>query len=180
MAKKKKAAKKKAMKSRSKAASKAPKKPAANARKKSAAPKKKKKSARAKGGGKSGLSLRSAGVSYTVNDIEASLAFYRDVLGFTAKERWEDQGTLRGVEMSAGKVSFMLGQDDWQQGRDRDKGAGVRIYCTTDQDVDSIAARIKANGGTLAHEPKDEWGMRAFALMDPDGYKITIARKLGR
>jgi uncharacterized glyoxalase superfamily protein PhnB len=121
------------------------------------------------------LRLRSAGPSFTVNDVEKSLAWYRDVLGFVVKHRWEHEGKLAGVEMAAGGVIFMLGQDDWKKGRDRAKGEGVRIYCSTVQDVDELASRIKARGGTLTQEPRDEpWGTRDFALADPDGYKITI------
>ena len=121
------------------------------------------------------LRLRSAAPSFTVNDVEKSLAWYRDVLGFVVKDRWEHEGKLAGVEMAAGGVIFMLGQDDWKKGRDRAKGEGVRIYCSTVQDVDQLANRIKARGGTLTQEPRDEpWGTRDFALADPDGYKITI------
>ena len=122
------------------------------------------------------LNLRSAAPSFTVNDIEASLAFYRDVLGFTVSKRWDDGGTLMGVEMVAGQVTFMLGQDDWKKGRDRQKGQGFRLYCDTVQDIDALAARIQEKGGTLDHEPRDEeWGMRALTIDDPDGFKITIA-----
>ncbi|HEX9460880.1 MAG TPA: VOC family protein [Thermoanaerobaculia bacterium] len=124
------------------------------------------------------LRLTSASPSFTVNDIEKSMAWYRDILGFTVGERWEDGGKLLGAEMAAGDVSFMIGQDDWKKGRDRIKGVGVRLYCTTDQDIDRLAARIKANGGTLAQEPRDtQWGTRALAVDDPDGYKITIAKE---
>ncbi len=36
-------------------------------------------------------------------------------------------------------------------------------------------------GATLAEEPKDEpWGGRDFAVVDPDGFKITIASELLR
>jgi uncharacterized glyoxalase superfamily protein PhnB len=81
--------------------------------------------------------------------------------------------------MKGGDVSFMLGQDDWKKGRDRIKGVGVRVYCITMQDVDKIAAGIKARGGSLAQEPTDQpWGMRDFAFEDPDGYKITIGAPL--
>jgi uncharacterized glyoxalase superfamily protein PhnB len=122
------------------------------------------------------LRLRSAGPSFTVNDIGKSLAFYRDVLGFTEGEHWERDGVLLGVEMTAGRVSFWLGQDDWKKGRDRSKGQGFRLYCSTTQDVDALAARIQARGGTLAEEPKDQpWGGRAFGFVDPDGFAITIA-----
>jgi len=126
------------------------------------------------------LSITGVTPSLTVNDVETSLAFYRDVLGFAVKDRWEDGGKLLGVELRAGKTAFMLAQDDWKKGRDRVKGQGVRFLCTIDQDVDRLAERIKASGGRLDHDPVDEWGMRAFALNDPDGYKLTIAARLKR
>lgn len=127
------------------------------------------------GEGRAPLGLHSAVPSYTVNDVEKSLAWYRDVLGFTVKERWENNGKLEGVEMKAGAVSFMLGQDDWKKGRTRAKGEAIRMFCSTDQDIDAIAAQVKAAGGTLAREPNDDWGMRSFSIDDPDGFKITIA-----
>ena len=122
------------------------------------------------------LRLTSASPSFTVNDIEKSMAWYRDVLGFTVTERWEDGGKLLGAEMAAGDVSFMIGQDDWKKGRDRVKGVGVRLYCMTDQDIDTLAARIKANGGTLEGPRDTQWNTRELAVDDPDGYKITIAK----
>jgi len=125
------------------------------------------------------LRLRSAGPGFTANDIEKSLRFYRDMLGFKVKERWEEEGKLRGAELLAGKVTFWVGQDDWKKGRDRVKGQGFRIYCSTSQDVDMLARQIKARGGTLLEEPKDQpWGGRAFAVRDPDGFAITISSGL--
>jgi uncharacterized glyoxalase superfamily protein PhnB len=118
--------------------------------------------------------------SFTVNDVEKSLAWYRDVLGFTVKERWESDGRLAGVEVAAGKTVFMLSQDDWKKGRNRAKGEGFRLHCGTTEDVDHLADRIKARGGTLTQEPRDQpWGQRDFAVEDPDGFKLTIgaARK---
>lgn len=122
------------------------------------------------------LVLSAASPSFTVNDLEKSLAWYRDFLGFVVEERWEHGGKLAGVELRAGGVSFMIGQDDWMKGRDRKKGEGFRLYCTTTQDVDALAERIEARGGKLDHGPRDQpWGTREFALTDPDGFKITIA-----
>jgi uncharacterized glyoxalase superfamily protein PhnB len=124
------------------------------------------------------LRLRSASPSFTVNDLQKSLAFYRDVLGFTEKERWERDGALHGIELVAGRVSLFLAQDDWQKGRDRVKGEGFRVYCDTAQDVDAIARLVVERGGTLAEEPKDQpWGGRDFAIVDPDGFKITISKE---
>ena len=124
------------------------------------------------------LSLRSVGPSFTVNDVQKSLEWYRDVVGFAVGQRWEEGGKLLGAEITAGPVVFMISQEDWKKGRDRKKGEGFRLYCDTDQDVDQLAARIKERGGRLAEEPHDEeWGARAVTVVDPDGFKITIAKK---
>jgi uncharacterized glyoxalase superfamily protein PhnB len=122
------------------------------------------------------LRLSSVAPSLTVNDLHRSIAFYRDILGFHIKEEWKHDGKVMGVEIAAGTVSFMLGQDDFAKGRDRKKGEGFRLYCSTRQDVNHLAAHIKARGATLLEEPKDQpWGARDFAVMDPDGFKITIS-----
>ena len=125
-----------------------------------------------------GLKLSEASPSFTANDLDKSLAFYRDVLGFVVEDRYEREGKLVGVGLQAGNVHFMLGQDDWKKGRDRKKGEGFRIYCMTSQDVDDLARKIQERGGTLDQEPRDQpWGMRDFALTDPNGFKITIAKE---
>ena len=122
------------------------------------------------------LRLHSAGPSFTVDDLDKSLAFYRDVLGFTQKDQWMENGVVTGVELVAGSVTFWLGQDDWKKGRGRVKGEGFRLYCGTTQDVDALAARVRSTGTSLADEPRDmEWGGRAFAVRDPDGFLVTIA-----
>jgi len=122
------------------------------------------------------LRLHSAGPSFTVDDLDKSLAFYRDVLGFTQKDQWMENGVVTGVELVAGSVTFWLGQDDWKKGRGRAKGEGFRLYCGTTQDVDALAARVRSTGTSLADEPRDmEWGGRAFAVRDPDGFLVTIA-----
>ena len=124
------------------------------------------------------LRLTSMNPSLTVNDLGTSMAWYRDVLGCQVGELWQQDGVVMGAELKAGDVTIMISQDDWKMGRDRVKGQGIRFYCSTTQDVDKMAAAIKARGGTLASEPKDEWGMRAFSVADPDGFKITIAKNL--
>ena len=125
----------------------------------------------------SALALRSASPSFTVNDLDKSLGWYRDVLGFDVEETWKNpDGKVVGVSLKAGDVSFMIGQDDWQKGRDRKKGEGFRIYCETKKSVDDLANEIRAKGGRLDSGPTDQpWGVRDISLTDPDGFKITIA-----
>src|ERR1043166_3305859 len=90
-----------------------------------------------------GVSLTDVSPSFTVDDLDKSLAFYRDVMGFTIKDRWDRDGQLKAVELAAAGATFYIGQDDWNLGRHRTKGAGFRLYCSTTQDIDSLAKSIK-------------------------------------
>lgn len=111
----------------------------------------------------------------TVDDLQKSIAFY-EALGFTVEERWEDNETLLGVMLRAGKSQVGLSQDDWQKGRERKKGVGMRLFMSTTQNVDEIAARAKAAGVRLDSEPHDtEWKSRAFEVTDPSGFLMTIS-----
>jgi uncharacterized glyoxalase superfamily protein PhnB len=114
-------------------------------------------------------------VSLTVRDLSASVAWYRDVVGFTVDREYSREGRLFAVALSAGPVRILLGQDDGAKGQDRVKGDGFSLQFTTPQSVDAIAARIRAHGGTLDTEPADMWGTRAFRLRDPDGFRLTIS-----
>ena len=151
-------------------------KPAKTDRAKKSAPRNERSTPRRTSSGTRSLALSSLSPSFTVNDVEKSLEWYRDILGFGVEETWKENDKVVGVSLKAGGVSLMIGQDDWKKGRDRKKGEGVRIYCMTKKSVDDLAERIEANGGTLDHGPMDQpWGVRDIALTDPDGFKITIA-----
>jgi len=125
------------------------------------------------------LRLRSVTPTYTVSDLDKSIAWYCDGLGFIVQERWKDGGgKLNGVMLRAGSCTFGLSQDDFTKGRDREKGLGFRIYVDTAQDVDALADRIRAYGGRITMEPTDvPWGARIFAVEDPDGFKISFSKE---
>jgi uncharacterized glyoxalase superfamily protein PhnB len=112
--------------------------------------------------------------SLTVDNLQKALTFFEQ-LGFQIDERWEDGGVLLGATLRAGDVSIGLNQDDWKKGRERQKGVGLRLYLSTPQDIDQIAARAKKAGLSLDSEPHDtEWG-RAFDVTEPSGFKLTIS-----
>jgi uncharacterized glyoxalase superfamily protein PhnB len=122
------------------------------------------------------LRLRTISPSLTVGDLDTSLAWYRDVIGFHVSQLWEHEGKVLGADLVAGAANLLIGQDDFKKGRDRVKGVGMRLYLTTTQPVDDVAEAIKSRGGILDSEPQDmPWGGRAFSIKDPDGFNITIS-----
>lgn len=120
--------------------------------------------------------LRAVVPSLVVADLAASLRWYREVIGFIVAEDIVHDGRQVGAWIKAGAVEFLLTQDDFARGRDRVKGEGFRLYCITNQDIDRLAEGIRSRGGTLAQEPTTQpWGARDIAVIDPDGFRISLA-----
>ena len=118
--------------------------------------------------------------SLTVSDLQKSLAWYRDVLGFEVEREMVRDGVMRAVALHAGAVRILINQDDGAKGQDRPKGTCMSMNMMTSQDVDAVAAHIKAHGGTLLSEPADmPWGMRVFRVADPDGWVFAVSKRLG-
>ena len=124
------------------------------------------------------LQVKTLSPSFTVNDLRRSIRFFEG-LGFLVDERWEDEGVLLGVMLRAGEARIGLSQDDWKKGRDRQKGVGMRLFLSTTQDIDQLAARAKEAGISLDSEAHDtEWGSRAFDVTEPSGFKVTISSRV--
>jgi uncharacterized glyoxalase superfamily protein PhnB len=124
------------------------------------------------------LNATTLGCSLTCRDIEAAVAFYRDVLGFTVAMPFERDGKLAGAAITAGDIRIVLNQDDGKLGWDRIKGQGsyFQINVATRADVDAAAERLKAGGHAIHSEPADRpWGARMFTFNDLDGFKLGVA-----
>jgi uncharacterized glyoxalase superfamily protein PhnB len=117
--------------------------------------------------------------SITVADIQKSMAWYRDILGFEVQQQYEREGAVRAVALQAGDVRIMLNQDDGAKGLDRKKGEGMSLQFITNGSVDDVAARVRASGGAIDVEPADmPWGVRMLRLRDPDGFKLVFSSPL--
>ena len=119
---------------------------------------------------------RSLDASQTADDLQKSLAWYRDVLGFTVDREHARDGKLIAVSLKAGTARILLTQDNGLRGEHRVKGAGFSLQFTTVQDIDALAKRATENGAELETEPTDTpWGVRMFRIVDPSGFKLVIA-----
>src|ERR1041384_7703886 len=58
------------------------------------------------------LRLRKLSPVLTTSELQRSIAFYRDVLGFVVGEEWRENGELGGCEIRAGAITFMLNQSE--------------------------------------------------------------------
>ena len=124
------------------------------------------------------INATNLGGSITCKDLQASIRFYRDAIGFAVAQTFEHEGKVVAAVLAAGDCRIVLNQDDGKLGWDRIKGQGfyLQINVGGAGDVDAAAARIKAAGGALLDEPADRpWGARMFQFKDPDGFKLGVS-----
>ena len=153
---------------------------------------------RAKTGQESRSTRRSAAFTMTIMDLsihttplphtdpEASLAFYRDVLGFEVRED-VGSGEMRWITVGPpGQpgTSILLAPPAADPGITDDerrtivemmaKGTFGWIMLAT-KDVDDAFERVQASGAEVVQEPMEQhWGDRDCAFRDPAGNLVRI------
>jgi predicted enzyme related to lactoylglutathione lyase len=120
----------------------------------------------------------------TVNDVDESLAFYRDGLGFEVRNdvasggfRWVTLGsaTQPGVELVLSEPHAGRSQADGDALQELlIKGVLPMTIFSTD-DLDATFERVRAAGAEVLQEPIDQpWGPRDSAFRDPSGNMIRL------
>jgi catechol 2,3-dioxygenase-like lactoylglutathione lyase family enzyme len=123
-----------------------------------------------------------------VSNVERSLAFYRDVLGFSLVTTVPDAAPFAFAWMKRDEVSVFLNSLDSVKAEHADLGArpiggsaSLFIVLEAAAIADGVDAMFTAIGGRarVTMELKDQfYGMREFAIEDPDGYLIIFAQAL--
>ena len=119
-------------------------------------------------------------------DPEASLAFYRDVLGFEVRKDvgYEDMRWITVGPAGQPDTSIVLTPPAVDPGISDDerrtilelmaKGSYAGVVLTAD-DVDAAFAEIEAKGADVVQEPIDQpYGVRDCAFRDPAGNFVRI------
>jgi uncharacterized glyoxalase superfamily protein PhnB len=111
---------------------------------------------------------------FAVSNMEESLRFYIDGLGFEMKNKWIDEGKLRWCWLQHGGAALMLqefrseGHDSWVP--ESKVGVGVSINFTCN-DALAIYREITARG-VKAQRPCVGNSLWGTGVIDPDGYKL--------
>jgi lactoylglutathione lyase len=122
------------------------------------------------------VNVRQAVPFFWVQDIEASLRFYVQGLGFSVTREWRDGGKLRWCRLELGDAALTL-QEFWTEGHHRNvpdtkTGVGISIcfFCE-----DAVALwRDFTSRGISAGRPYVGNAMWVTELSDPDGYHLLF------
>ena len=113
---------------------------------------------------------------FNVTDIDASLRFYVEGLGFALKNQWTPEGRIRWCLLELGDVAVML-QEYWRDGQrggapDGPLGQGVSI-CFMCADALAIYRDLIFRG-VAAQRPYVGNGLWVTSVTDPDGYRLDF------
>ena len=124
-----------------------------------------------------------------VADIDRSTAFYRDLLGFSIVTTVPDQAPHDFVWLQRGGVNVFLNaqrtvQQDAPHLAARPIGGTNTMFVTLESDtvesgVDALYAAVVPQAPLLAPLKDQFYGMREFAVEDPDGYVLIFAQRIG-
>ncbi len=120
--------------------------------------------------------VRQAVPFFGVKDIEASLRFYVEGLGFTVTRHWNPQGRIRWCWLELGCAALML-QEYWKDGQPGGwpagplgQGVSICFLC-----ADAIVIFHEANArGLEASRPFVGNNLWVTSLIDPDGYRLEF------
>jgi catechol 2,3-dioxygenase-like lactoylglutathione lyase family enzyme len=113
---------------------------------------------------------------FGITDIDRSLRFYVDGLGFTMTHQWAPDGRIRWCWLELGEAAVML-QEFWKDGRHAGApagplGQGVSICFIC---ADAIAIyRDARRRGLSPSRPFVGNNMWVTSLTDPDGYRLEF------
>jgi predicted enzyme related to lactoylglutathione lyase len=122
----------------------------------------------------------------TVNDVDESLAFYRDALGLevqndvaSGRYRWVTLGSDAqpglGIVLSEPHAGRSKADGDAMQEL-LTKGVLPMLVFATD-DIDATFETVRASGAEVLQEPIDQpWGPRDCAFRDPSGNTVRISQ----
>jgi maleylacetoacetate isomerase len=124
-----------------------------------------------------------------VTDLEASLRFWRDLVGFRVVYDRPEQGF---AYLDHGTAQVMLEQNDlghryWVTGPlENPLGRGINFQIEVEA-IAPILDKLAAAAWPLFMEPEEKWyragraevGQRQFLVQDPDGYLLRLAEDLG-
>ena len=114
-----------------------------------------------------------------VRDLEASIAFYRDLLGLTVKlhdldyAEFATEGTRFGL-YDRSRLRELIGMEAGEGGP-----AGEILFLVPE--VDAWARRLREAGVRILQGPVDRpWGHRTLHVRDPDGHVVELAQEIPR
>ena len=118
-----------------------------------------------------------------VRDVAASTAFYRDVLGFSVKQTVPDGPPFVFVWLERDGVPVFLNDvsaaaEEYPDAGSRQPGGTAALFFVVTE-VDALHASVAARAPIVMPLKTQFYGMREFAVTDPDGHILTFAERVG-
>lgn len=111
-----------------------------------------------------------------VEDVSASLDFFRNALGFEVEQQVEDGSGLIWAQVTHGDVVFMLNRPDAiaSDHRRARPSYGETVFYFTVPDIHAAHQDLIEKGYDAGSIERQAYGVDEFTLRDPDGYEFAF------
>ena len=123
----------------------------------------------------------------SVTDLEKSLKFYVEILGFVVEYR-RDEDRFALISLEGAQLILEEGAENPWDEEDMvyPFGRGITFSIEVGE-VDPLVELLRENCGELKREVEERWypfkgkllGEKQFSVVDPDGYLLRIIEDLG-
>jgi catechol 2,3-dioxygenase-like lactoylglutathione lyase family enzyme len=115
-----------------------------------------------------------------VSDVERSVRFYRDVLGFSVGATVPEAAPYVFAIVQSGPIEIFLNAPEpaaaeYPAFKDRAIGGTLTLFIEV-ADIESIHRALQSKVSIVMPLERKWYGVTEFAFTDPDGYIITIAQ----
>ncbi len=111
-------------------------------------------------------------------DMEASIRFYRETLGFDVADRFESGGKTWWCELARDGQALMLTQHEVDVAKSGAKESfaqtSINVYLLSG--IETLHERMKKDGRHVSDLRVTFYGMKEFDLRDPSGYTLLIGQ----
>ena len=116
--------------------------------------------------------------SFIVSNVEQTIAFYRDKLGFETRFLQPDKDPFFAIIGRDGAQIFIKAERDISPVPNHTRHRHLRLDAFVyARDPDALATEFAGHGAAFSEPLKDTSdGLRGFEITDPDGYVLFFGR----
>lgn len=112
------------------------------------------------------------------DDVQESIRFYTDVLGFSVIDRMDTVGKSGWASLEHGTVRIMLASPGYIPEPQKSEGRySQAMYYFYPEDVESLHDEVTQHGLQATELTTRFYGMKEFEMLDPSGHVLVFGQE---
>lgn len=111
---------------------------------------------------------------FLVRDVTASIAFYRDALGFRVASSFGEPPAFAIIDRNGRGLHLKQGEPRVRRAREEAWDAYFEV-----RGIDALVTELRGKARLIRGPELTPYGMKELDVLDPDGYALCFAEDVG-